>query len=70
MFPPHAVDRNIWNHVGLIDFSIVSFVATGAWKNSIEEWTAEDWNEDVSLCYGEGQDASLWSSFEDSKAFC
>ncbi|XP_077646085.1 ubiquitin-associated protein 2 isoform X14 [Lonchura striata] len=21
---------------------------TGAWKNSIEEWTAEDWNEDVS----------------------
>uniref|UniRef100_A0A8C6Y8Q7 Ubiquitin associated protein 2 n=1 Tax=Naja naja TaxID=35670 RepID=A0A8C6Y8Q7_NAJNA len=23
--------------------------STGAWKNSIEEWTAEDWNEDVSL---------------------
>uniref|UniRef100_A0A452I3X1 UBA domain-containing protein n=1 Tax=Gopherus agassizii TaxID=38772 RepID=A0A452I3X1_9SAUR len=22
---------------------------TGAWKNSIEEWTAEDWNEDVSI---------------------
>uniref|UniRef100_K7G2K6 Ubiquitin associated protein 2 n=1 Tax=Pelodiscus sinensis TaxID=13735 RepID=K7G2K6_PELSI len=22
--------------------------ATGAWKNSIEEWTAEDWNEDLS----------------------
>ncbi|XP_068784452.1 ubiquitin-associated protein 2-like isoform X2 [Struthio camelus] len=22
---------------------------TGAWKNSIEEWTAEDWNEDVSV---------------------
>uniref|UniRef100_A0A8C3V350 UBA domain-containing protein n=1 Tax=Catharus ustulatus TaxID=91951 RepID=A0A8C3V350_CATUS len=21
---------------------------TGAWKNSVEEWTAEDWNEDVS----------------------
>lgn len=23
-------------------------IIIGAWKNSIEEWTAEDWNEDVS----------------------
>uniref|UniRef100_A0A8C6Y637 Ubiquitin associated protein 2 n=1 Tax=Naja naja TaxID=35670 RepID=A0A8C6Y637_NAJNA len=25
-----------------------SLCSTGAWKNSIEEWTAEDWNEDLS----------------------
>lgn len=25
-----------------------SFIIIGAWKSSIEEWTAEDWNEDVS----------------------
>uniref|UniRef100_A0A8C0JCG9 Ubiquitin associated protein 2 n=1 Tax=Chelonoidis abingdonii TaxID=106734 RepID=A0A8C0JCG9_CHEAB len=28
--------------------SLLSHTATGAWKNSIEEWTTEDWNEDLS----------------------
>ncbi|NXH87382.1 UBAP2 protein, partial [Edolisoma coerulescens] len=29
-------------------FSFSSPIIIGAWKNSIEEWTAEDWNEDLS----------------------
>ncbi|NXT65448.1 UBAP2 protein, partial [Chaetops frenatus] len=29
-------------------FSFFSPITIGAWKNSIEEWTAEDWNEDLS----------------------
>uniref|UniRef100_A0A8C6Y6T7 Ubiquitin associated protein 2 n=1 Tax=Naja naja TaxID=35670 RepID=A0A8C6Y6T7_NAJNA len=27
---------------------VAALCSTGAWKNSIEEWTAEDWNEDLS----------------------
>jgi len=33
----------------LVTVFFPSQIATGAWKNSIEEWTAEDWNEDVSV---------------------
>ncbi|NXF07595.1 UBAP2 protein, partial [Smithornis capensis] len=29
-------------------FSFLPPIVIGAWKNSIEEWTAEDWNEDLS----------------------
>ncbi|NXG37698.1 UBAP2 protein, partial [Dromaius novaehollandiae] len=29
-------------------FSFLPQITIGAWKNSIEEWTAEDWNEDLS----------------------
>ncbi|NWW08008.1 UBAP2 protein, partial [Oreocharis arfaki] len=29
-------------------FSFLPPIIIGAWKNSIEEWTAEDWNEDLS----------------------
>ncbi|NXM37261.1 UBAP2 protein, partial [Oxyruncus cristatus] len=29
-------------------FFFIPQFKTGAWKNSIEEWTAEDWNEDLS----------------------
>ncbi|NXU42122.1 UBAP2 protein, partial [Drymodes brunneopygia] len=29
-------------------FSFFPLIIIGAWKNSIEEWTAEDWNEDLS----------------------
>ncbi|NXB65207.1 UBAP2 protein, partial [Struthidea cinerea] len=29
-------------------FSFFPPIMAGAWKNSIEEWTAEDWNEDLS----------------------
>uniref|UniRef100_A0A2K6NEU7 Ubiquitin associated protein 2 n=1 Tax=Rhinopithecus roxellana TaxID=61622 RepID=A0A2K6NEU7_RHIRO len=27
-----------------------SYGLKGAWKNSVEEWTTEDWTEDVSVC--------------------
>ncbi|KFO73855.1 Ubiquitin-associated protein 2, partial [Cuculus canorus] len=33
---------------GLDLFSFLLQITIGAWKNSIEEWTAEDWNEDLS----------------------
>ncbi|XP_067386954.1 ubiquitin-associated protein 2 isoform X2 [Emydura macquarii macquarii] len=36
----HYLAQDLPNNCGL----------QGAWKNSIEEWTAEDWNEDVSAC--------------------
>ncbi|NXC45414.1 UBAP2 protein, partial [Penelope pileata] len=39
------------NDVVLRDYNCFFFlpqIIIGAWKNSIEEWTAEDWNEDLS----------------------
>ncbi|KAF7240020.1 Ubiquitin-associated protein 2 [Varanus komodoensis] len=30
------------------DLLLLPCITTGAWKNSIEEWTAEEWNEDLS----------------------
>uniref|UniRef100_A0A803SQF4 Ubiquitin associated protein 2 n=1 Tax=Anolis carolinensis TaxID=28377 RepID=A0A803SQF4_ANOCA len=35
-------------HTYICSISGFFSLATGAWKNSIEEWTAEDWNEDLS----------------------
>ncbi|NXU50294.1 UBAP2 protein, partial [Turnix velox] len=32
----------------LVTGFFLSHITIGAWKNSIEEWTAEDWNEDLS----------------------
>lgn len=53
-------NRVVCNAEGLISvivlagcncFFFLPRIIIGAWKNSIEEWTAEDWNEDVSVPY-------------------
>ncbi|KAM4708451.1 LOW QUALITY PROTEIN: ubiquitin-associated protein 2 [Discoglossus pictus] len=46
----YSLDRDLsYTHLSKItNFFFFHFCSTKAWRGSIEEWTAEDWNEDLS----------------------